>query len=120
MIVSPLNFGIKSPIKVHFSCAVEQRMQCKHQQTRQNTTITHAKIAMFGASDVMIKHQGTSIFEHAVMWLYLHGELAEAQKEQVKHVLVPNEEERARKRTRATTRDAWVRAEECDQKLRSA
>ena len=43
--------------------------------------------------------------EHAVMQLYLNGERVKAHKEQVKDVSVPKEEERARKRTSATTRE---------------
>ena len=39
------------------------------------------------------------------MRLYLHGERVKAHKEQVKDVSVSNEEERARKRTRATTKE---------------
>ena len=45
------------------------------------------------------------------MPLYLHGECAEAHKEQVKDASVPNEEERARKQTCATTWDDVGRSE---------
>ena len=44
-------------------------------------------------------------FKHAVMRLYLHGDRVKAHKEQLKDVSVPNEEERERKRTLATTRE---------------
>ena len=57
-------------------------------------------------------------FEHAGMPLDLHGECAEAHKEQIKDVSISNvrehKEGEGRKRTRATTQD-----EECDKKLRS-
>ena len=52
-----------------------------------------------------MKELKKKFFEHAVMRLYLHGERVKAHKEQVKDVSVPNEEERARKRTRATTKE---------------
>ena len=45
MSVYPPYFGSKSPPKVQLACAAEQRMQCKHQQTRQHTTIMRAKNA---------------------------------------------------------------------------
>jgi len=38
--VSPLNSSNTSPPNVQLACAAEQRTQCKHQQTRQHTSIT--------------------------------------------------------------------------------
>jgi len=49
------------------------------------------RILQLGATEVIIKHEGTKKkFEHAEMRLCLHGERAEARKEQVKDVLVSN------------------------------
>jgi len=122
MSVSPLNFGNKSgPLTgaALMRSKAKGAVQAPANKTAHAVTITRANVA-FCASDVIIKHQGTKNFQHEVMRLYLHGEHAKAHKEQVKEMSVPNEDKLARKRTRATTRDAWVRAEECNKKLHSA